>query len=363
MATEIKETVVESPVSTAKAAEVSSEPTAAPAKRKRGRKSKTDSAEIREDATSALAEKSDASPTRPKSMFEGLLARNSVKGFDPYDGVVGYRQMDGGVKLQMPAAIAMQWFLAKYPGGTADITIVEKFSTNTYAVFNCQLKDSNGNSIGFPGIGCCQYNEADEVHRNFVQSAQTKAISCALRNNGFCAPYDSRKTDRTIIIGESGSVVDDDPGVNEMNQEPQPTAVAPVHEQEAEAPAPTVDELKKQGRLFSGSKLLENGGKANVSVTEPAVMVDDEPVNVTVEPNSEEQKAPQNKEGENPDISPMPLEEALNFPIPSGPHKNKTMKETVEKCGCGAVRFYTGSKYIGTAVYRAAKAVCAFYNG
>lgn len=362
MATEIKENVVKNEENAAAAAEAAdvSEATGAPTKRKRGRKPKADSAQTHEAVSAKPAETAIHSAT--KSVFEGLLARNAVPGFDPYDGVVGYRQEDGNVKLQMPAAIAMQWFLAKYPGGTADVTIVEKFSTDTYAVFNCQLKDGNGNAIGFPGIGSCQYNEADEVHRNFVQSAQTKAIACALRNNGFCTPYDSRKTERTIIIGESGSIVDDEPTDNEMNQNPQNTPAAPAPAKEAEKTPPTMDELKKQGLLFSASKLQDKGSKGETTPTEPPIMVEDEGPAPSNAPKPSA-NPPESEKGEDADISPMPLEEALNFPIPTGPHKGDTMKETVEKCGCGAVRFYTGSRYIGTAVYRAAKAVCAFYNG
>ena len=156
--------------------------------------------------------------------------------------------------------------------------------------------------------------------------------------------------------------MDDEPTDNEMNQNPQNTPAAPAPAKEAEKTPPTMDELKKQGLLFSASKLQDKGSKGETTPTEPPIMVEDEGPAPSNAPKPSA-NPPESEKGEDADISPMPLEEALNFPIPTGPHKGDTMKETVEKCGCGAVRFYTGSRYIGTSVYRAAKAVCAFYNG
>lgn len=272
--------------------------------KKRGRKPK---AETGESPCNGSAAENGCKKT---SVFQALLDRNAVEGFNPYDGVVGYIQEDGTVKLQMPAAIAMQWFLAKYPGGGARVTINEKFSKDTYAVFDCQLVDADGKNIGFPGTGSCQYNELDEVHKNFVQSAMTKAIACALRNNGFCAPYDSTVTETTIMVGANGTVMDDDPTAKEEPVKPAPVSSSPI---------------------------------------------DSTPIMVEDDDETKEQTSPETN-------SEMTIEDALNFPVPFGPHKGRTMKEVVEKNGCGAIRYYTGEKYQGKAVYRAAKAVLKMYE-
>lgn len=286
------------------------------AKRKRGRKPKAaqieqpESAEM-ETSTSSGGEKQ----TVEKSVLAALMKRNMVEGFNPYDGVVAFPQEDGTTKFQMPANVAMQWFLTRYPSGRAVVTPNQQFCTNTYAVFDCQLMDGD-KPIGFPGTGSCAYSAQDELHRNFVQSAQTKAIACALRNNGFCAPYDSAS------------------GPLKKNSED-------TSNEKDDVSAPPSDSEKKA----EPEKAQENIPDKKAQ----PIMVEDEDV-----PSTSNQT----------DVgSRMDIEQALAFIIPSGPDKGKTMKDVVETKGCGAIRYFTGRRYNGLPVYLAAKSVCTFYNG
>lgn len=352
--------------------------TPAPTPKKRGRKAKAP--EEKGTATAPKAEKAKEQEKAPDaSAFDAILNRNAVPGFNPYNGVFGYRQEDGSVRLKMPAHVAMAWFLTRYPGGSANIQLLEKFSTERYAVFSCQLVDKDGIAIGFPGIGSCAWSNQDDVHRNFVRSAQTKAIDSALKNNGFCAPFDSHKTDSTIIIGDDGLVEDDDPSAQESKNQtaepaPEPAPVSKPAEPESSAakddnPPPTVDELKKSGVLFSGAKLAE---KKPAPAAGPAIMVEDDPAPVMASEHSETENEPAASDSapqlnkpdvpENVDTS-MPLEDAMNFVVPMGPYKGSTMKDVVEAHGCGPIRFLTGKRYIGTDAFRAAKTVCGYYNG
>lgn len=286
-----------------------------PTKRKRGRKPKAVQSEQPTPSGDAASVKQSEKQTVEKSVLAALMKRNMVDGFNPYDGVVAFPQEDGSTKYQMPANVAMQWFLTRYPAGRAVVTPNPQFSTNTYAVFDCQLMDGD-TPIGFPGTGSCAYNAQDELHRNFVQSAQTKAIACALRNNGFCAPYDST----------------DGP----LKKNPEDTS-----NEKDDVSAPPTDLDKGSATSETQPSAREKNG--------PPIMVEDEDA------------APAS---EHPNGGPaMDIERALAFIVPFGPDKGKTMKDVVETKGCGTIRYFTGSKYIGQPVYLAAKAVCTFYNG
>lgn len=285
--------------------------------KKRGRKPKAVQVEQPVDSAKTESIAAEGKKKEDASVLSALMKRNAIEGFNPYDGVVAFPQEDGSTKFKMPAVVAMQWFLAKYPNGRAVVTVNQQFCTPTFAVFDCQLYDGD-TPFGFPGSGSCGYSASDELHRNFVQSAQTKAIACALRNNGFCAPYDC--TDGPLM--KNGEDVD-----NEKN-------------------------VKSSGPSESKevAKNPENVPVETSKKTDTPIMVDDDDAK---ENATEGDKAPVM----------MDIQQALNFIVPFGPSKGKTMKEVVESKGCAAIRYFTGQRYMGQPVYLAAKAVCTFYNG
>lgn len=304
----------------------------APAPKRRGRKPKAATANTEAESESKKTD-SPASTATEESWYAPLIQRNVVKGFDPYKAVVAYPQPDGTVKLHMPVVVAMQWFLTRYPEGHAELTYNEKFSRENYAVFDCQLYSDADTKLGFSGSGACAYGEGNEVQMNYVQSAQTKAISCALRNNGFCAPYDATYIKGVTRIADSipyeGADDSADKAVTESTIKPAETT----------KPNPAPAKAKPE--------------------SEPVVMVDDDSSAVS-EPVAEPIAEPKQKA--EPGFEPMSIDEALAFKVPTGPAKGLSMKETYEKHGGAYIRMYTAARYKGQDVFRAAKAVCNFYN-
>lgn len=305
----------------------------APTPKRRGRKPKS---AIEGATAQPTQEKKDKSvpDASAESWYAPLIQRNVVKGFDPYKAVVAYPQPDGTVKLHMPVVVAMQWFLTRYPEGHAELTYNEKFSRENYAVFDCQLYSDADTKLGFSGSGACAYGEGNEVQMNYVQSAQTKAISCALRNNGFCAPYDATYIKGVTRIADSipyeGADDSADKAVTESTIKPAETT----------KPNPAPAKAKPESEPV---------------VDEPKIMVDDDS-SAAAEPVAEPAAEPKHK------AEPMPIDEALAFKVPTGPAKGLSMKETYEKHGGAYIRMYTAARYKGQDVFRAAKAVCNFYN-
>lgn len=295
-----------------------------------------------------------------KSPFEALLQKNAVEGFNPYDAVVGYAGMDGSVRLAIPAVVAMQWFLAKYPGGRAVPVVNERFSSNTYAVYDCILQDGEGKIIGMPGIGSCGYSECDSIHANFSQTAMTKSIACALRNNGFCAPFDAEYDKATTKLIGGGVPVDDpmaDLAAPTGGFVPPPSGtplpVAPNIAHSAPTTTAPVNELVKKTAADVMADLESKMAKKGKTL--PAAIVDEPkpPIPVTQEPVSAQTPAPQGKDRP---------ESALRFVITQGKAKGMTMEEAYNKFGAYPVRYWTKGEFLGQPIYEAAKAVCKFFN-